>query len=37
MPLLGEAPEWWHVGGGLVTLAGIYAVHRSFASAAPPP
>jgi drug/metabolite transporter (DMT)-like permease len=28
MPLLGEMPGVWHVGGGLMVLAGIYVVHR---------
>jgi drug/metabolite transporter (DMT)-like permease len=31
LPLLGEAPTIWHVGGGAITLAGIYLVHRSMA------
>ena len=29
MPVLGEIPTLWHVAGGLITLAGIYLVHRS--------
>jgi drug/metabolite transporter (DMT)-like permease len=31
MPILGEWPGLWHVVGGVVTLAGIYVVHRSSA------
>ncbi len=31
MPVLGEWPGLWHVVGGVVTLAGIYVVHRSSA------
>lgn len=32
LPILGEAPSWWHVLGGIITLAGIYVVHRSINS-----
>jgi len=28
-PILGEVPGFWHITGGLITLAGIYIVHRS--------
>jgi drug/metabolite transporter (DMT)-like permease len=31
IPLLGETPTVWHVVGGLITLAGIFIVHRGAA------
>lgn len=34
-PLLGEVPGVWHIVGGLITLAGIYTVHRSGSQGAP--
>jgi len=35
--ILGEAPQSWHVIGGLVTLAGIYIVHSRRAEQHPAP
>lgn len=32
MPILGEMPGPWHIAGGVITLAGIYLVHRSKAT-----
>ena len=32
LPILGEMPRTWHILGGLVTLIGIYIVHRSAAN-----
>lgn len=38
LPLLGESPTMWHLVGGVITMAGIYTVHRSMTreSDAPP-
>jgi drug/metabolite transporter (DMT)-like permease len=32
LPILGETPKPWHIVGGLITLIGIYTVHRSAAN-----